>query len=384
MSDKLLRSFPDLRCHVGHHVHWRLDSGEFVRRPIVVTTNLPMELAILYEDPGTLVPSRVWKHPSGALTPEVPDVVLAATALAAPRSEVDGFFCEDLRVAGPVPETLGEDVHELGRWETEGRFPAVALAEIDSQGGCDVGGQWIPGALLAEGRAADMKWLEKQGLFKEVPLRECWEATGRKPFDLKLVDKLKIHPDGSTICRSRLVVREIKAAKSQSQRLSEAEVFASMPPNEALKLLISAMASGPYAGTEKLVLAVFDVSRAHFYGVSRRRVYVEMPDGWKSPGYCGVLLKTMYGTQDAAQVWHETWSGHLEASGIAVGVATPSLFCGRNGTIRGLCHGDDFVVVCSSKVVDDFENLLEERSELKQCGILKTIVGVTSRRHALY
>ena len=61
------------------------------------------------------------------------------------------------------------------------------------------------------------------------------------------------------MCRSRLVVREIKAAKPKSQRLSESEVFASMPPNEGLKLLMSSMCTGTDAvDGEKLVLAVFD------------------------------------------------------------------------------------------------------------------------------
>ena len=45
-----------------------------------------------------------------------------------------------------------------------------------------------------------------------------------------------------------------------------------------------------------LMLAVFDVSRAHFYGVCERDVYVEPPAELHRPGLVAKLNKTMYGT----------------------------------------------------------------------------------------
>ena len=57
---------------------------------------------------------------------------------------------------------------------------------------------------------------------------------------------------------------------------------------ESLKALVS------HVMTERvdkrgriLVLAVFDVSRAHFYGVCERDVYVEPPAELHRPGLCG-------------------------------------------------------------------------------------------------
>ena len=43
-----------------------------------------------------------------------------------------------------------------------------------------------------------------------------------------------------------------------------------------------------------LVLAVFDVSRAHFYGVCERDVHVEPPAELHRPGLVAKLNKTMY------------------------------------------------------------------------------------------
>ena len=44
-----------------------------------------------------------------------------------------------------------------------------------------------------------------------------------------------------------------------------------------------------------------DIRRAHFYSKARRRVFVKLPPEDAEPGMCCLLLKSMYGTRDAAQ-----------------------------------------------------------------------------------
>ena len=52
-----------------------------------------------------------------------------------------------------------------------------------------------------------------------------------------------------------------------------------MPPLEALKLLASLMVSKKMSKRNKpLKVAVFDISRAHMYGVAQRKVYVKLPE----------------------------------------------------------------------------------------------------------
>ena len=65
----------------------------------------------------------------------------------------------------------------------------------------------------------------------------------------------------------------------------------------------------------KLVLAVYDISRAHFYGKSERDVYVQPPPELARPGMLAKLKKTMYGTEDAAEIWQETWGQHFQNHG---------------------------------------------------------------------
>jgi hypothetical protein len=44
-----------------------------------------------------------------------------------------------------------------------------------------------------------------------------------------------------------------------------------------------------------------DVRRAYFHASVRRDVYIQLPEEDSQPGYCGKLMKAMYGTRDAAQ-----------------------------------------------------------------------------------
>ena len=85
-----------------------------------------------------------------------------------------------------------------------------------------------------------------------------------------------------------------------------------MPPVENLKALVShVMTERIDKRGQNLVLAVFDVSRAHFYGVCKRDVYVELPSELHRPGLVGKLNKTMHGTQDASNAWQKLWGEHL-------------------------------------------------------------------------
>ena len=51
-------------------------------------------------------------------------------------------------------------------------------------------------------------------------------------------------------------------------------------------------------------MAIYDISRAHFYGESERELYVTLPEEEAAlhPGCCGLVRKGMYGRQDASNI----------------------------------------------------------------------------------
>ena len=206
----------------------------------------------------------------------------------------------------------------------------------------DITGVQLPTDKVLEARQEELQWIHRQKIYEKRTLDECWAVTGKAPITLKWIDRNKgdsLHPN----FRSRLVVREVK---KQHGALPAHMLFSNMPPLEAAKILCSLLASKRTSKSGKLLkLALYDISRAHFYGESQRSVYVTLPEGDESEGKCALLHKTMYGTQDASHVWQEHYSRKLIEKGFVQGQAWTSVFTHPERDVMLLVHGDDFLVL---------------------------------------
>lgn len=257
----------------------------------------------------------------------------------------------------------GVDLHSFAAGPHNDEPELIEEAEYEEAYVDDISGKQLSTEDVRTARRLEMEWIEKQNVLQKVPLETALAEQGRL-HDMKWIDKQK-----GPIVRSRLVVREIKARKKMSERLDPATVFAAMPPVEAVKILISHMQTEKvnHRG-EPLEMMVFDISRAHFYGLAKRRVFTKLPEGFEEPGMCALLLKTMYGTEDAASIWEDTWSQHLVKFGVKLGRASPALFT-KEGQ-KGMCHGDDFAVVASRQDLLSFEEHLKKAFEMRRTGHL--------------
>ena len=225
----------------------------------------------------------------------------------------------------------------------------------------DVKGGTLNSKDVYAGRKVEMAWVEKQKVFMKVPI-EMARQEGARIYDMKWIDTRK-----GDIVRSRLVVREIKARKGISEKLDPSTVFAAMPPVEGLKALISHMQTQKVDSKgEALEIMILDVSRAHFYGLARRRVFTTLPEGYEEEGYCALLLKTLYGTEDASNIWQDTWTDHLREDGHRIGQASAALFA--KDDLRGLCHGDDFVVCAARRALLQFEAHMKTKFDVRRTG----------------
>ena len=169
--------------------------------------------------------------------------------------------------------------------------------------------------------------------------------------------------------RARLVVREIKKAKSEDEKLEPSDVLSAMPPVESLKGLVSHVVTERVGKRGRtLVLAVFDGSRAHFSGVCEPDVYVEPPSELHRPGLVAKLNKTMYGTQDASNAWQKLWGEHLRSSGIKLGASNPAFY--RSELVSGFCHGDDFVPAAEEDQIETFGKMLQEKFDTRRIGMI--------------
>ena len=143
-----------------------------------------------------------------------------------------------------------------------------------------------------------------------------------------------------------------------------------MPPLEALKILLSLMVTLKVSKRNRKPLKVrlIDISRAHFYGQAQREVFVTLPEGDQEEGKAGLLLKSMYGTRDAANVWQQSYADVLNRAGFKRSAAWPAIFFHEKLEARLLVHGDDFVILGDDAAQQHVEKALREAYDLRVDG----------------
>lgn len=129
---------------------------------------------------------------------------------------------------------------------------------------------------------------------------------------------------------------------------------------------IHAMTESTDNNGRPLAIGCWDVPRAHFYGEAKRRVFTTLSEGADRLGHMALLLRTMYGTQDAANDWGETWREAVRGHGYQPGVANPSLI--RGEFVKGFCHRDDLFVAAAEEELDKFGRGLGSRFDVRQTG----------------
>ena len=208
-----------------------------------------------------------------------------------------------------------------------------------------------------------------------MPIEQCFKETGKPLIKTRWLDTNKDDPSLShPNFRSRLVVKDVKAAKRPEDQLPANLLFSSTPPLEAMRLLCSLWATKQRSiHGERLKLGLWDISRAHFYGTPKRRIFIELPseepraEGGK---ICGLLPLSMYGTQDAPNIWQSHYSGILIEGGYKRGKSNASVFYHPQHDVRVMVHGDDFLALGDQKHLSELEDLLRKSYELKCLGII--------------
>ena len=171
----------------------------------------------------------------------------------------------------------------------------------------DVSGALLDPKLVHEGRATEMKFFNGTGVYDRVS-RDEQRQTGGKVIGTKWIDVSKEDIDRPNI-RCRLVGKEFRTTPDDA-------LYASTPPLEALRVILSRAATWDHNGCEREIM-INDVSRAYFYAEATRCMYIELPreDPLYDPEMLGRLRLCWYGTRDAALNWQQTLSDHLTEAG---------------------------------------------------------------------
>ena len=143
--------------------------------------------------------------------------------------------------------------------------------------------------------------------------------------------------------RARLVAQEIKTDRSISGH--DPTLVSATPPLEAFRALISKAATNPH-----LVLGQIDIKKAHLYGEAKRKIAVRLPS--QANHNLAFLLRTLYGTRDAASSWEAEVRKVMELFGLEIGKSCPCLYKNESTDVALLVHGDDIVFCGPQKEFD--------------------------------
>jgi hypothetical protein len=236
----------------------------------------------------------------------------------------------------------------------------VNIEELDQEMLCkafdDVTGESLEVEKVTSSRAEEIDFMRTRGIWEAVPVSRCWSCTGAAPTTVKWVDTKK---------RSRLVCRDFKP-KGEAER---ADIFASMPPWEAKKLLFSKAASQK-GMTKKRKLLFIDVTKAHVNGPCEVDAFIDLPGEIREDGKCAKLNFWLYGMRPAARAWEDLYADKMKGYGFVQGVSAPTVFKHEAKQMECVVHGDDFTGLGFEEDLSDLEIAMKSWFEIKVRGRL--------------
>ena len=80
---------------------------------------------------------------------------------------------------------------------------------------------------------------------------------------------------------------------------------------------------------------------------------------------CGKLLKSLYGTRDAATKWSDAYTEILINAGFRCGTSNPCLFFHPKKEIYIVVHGDDFTFLRTDEELNRAQSMMQAEFEVK-------------------
>ena len=193
---------------------------------------------------------------------------------------------------------------------------------------------------------------------------------GLTPIGTRRVFTNKGHTEHLFI-RARLVAQETK--RTTKMDLTDTSMtFAATPPVEGFRFLLSRAMSGEKKRNpqDELIIAFFDISRAHFHSPVRRKVAIRMQGDPSCPSGIAMLNRAMYGTKDAAQCFDSYCERTMEKLDYNIGVFNPCLYKNPVKDISVLRHGDDFATLATRTQIAEFKEELSKHLLVKHIATL--------------
>ncbi|KAI1005456.1 hypothetical protein K3495_g2757 [Podosphaera aphanis] len=199
-----------------------------------------------------------------------------------------------------------------------------------------------------------------------------WEITTR-PKDHNVVGskwgfKIKHKADGSI---ERYKARLVAKRFSQQPGTDNDDTYAPVARYDSLRLLLALTAHKGWKPRQ------LDVKSAFLYGKLDREIYMEIPDGFKEPGKCYLLRKSIYGLKQSPLVWYDTLSNVLNKGGFASTNFDPCVFTNFEKQIFLAIYVDDILIFGpNNRTLNELEETLDSTFECTNLGVTHYILGI--------
>ena len=193
---------------------------------------------------------------------------------------------------------------------------------------------------------------------------------GLTPIGTRWVFTNKGDTEHSSI-RARLAAQETKRT-TKIDLTDTSMTCAATPPVEGFRFLVSRAMTGEKKRNpqDELVIAFFDISRAHFYSPVRRKVAIKMQGDPSCPSGIAMPNRAMYGTKDAAQCFDSFCERTMEKLDYSIGVFNPCLYKHPVKDVSVHRHGDDFATLATRTQIAEFKEDLSKLLLVKHIATL--------------
>ena len=212
--------------------------------------------------------------------------------------------------------------------------------------------------------------------FKE---RNAFKVVRPQP-GVKILDtltRLEYKEDNGTFQKrkARMCVRGDQQVEGESFNASDLYAPVLKAPEARLLAAIAAEHGCPLLKT--------DTRQAFLYGdMGDDVVYIRPPDWWPEPipeGHVLLLLKSIYGTKQAARRWHIHISEWMERNGYPAINSEKTIFMKRKGSdfiIHGLFVDDMMHVPTCDELKDEFMEKYKKDFDITGGGLMETFLGM--------
>ena len=225
----------------------------------------------------------------------------------------------------------------------------------------DVTGASLPSKMSEEAMQLEIEKMKEMDVYTSCE-HEAVKEQGLTPIGTRWVFTNRGDTEHPFI-RARRVTQE--TTKTTRMDLTDTSMtFAATPPVEGFRFLLSMAMTGEQEknSQDELVIAFFEISRAHFHSPVRRKVAIRMQGDSSCPSGIAMLNRAMYGTKDAAQCFDLYCERTMEKLDHIIGVFNPRLYKNPVKDIRVLRHGDDFATLATRTQNAEFEEEFEQTS----------------------